>query len=119
MRRRARYATRMTSESKRPSRSVLSGEQVQASLAALPGWRLEDGKLQRRYQFDDFVAAFGFMTRVALLAERLNHHPDWSNVYARVDVALWTHDAGGITEFDTRLAGQIEAAAQSSPRDSR
>jgi 4a-hydroxytetrahydrobiopterin dehydratase len=74
------------------------------------GWKIEDGKLAKRFVFDDFVSAFSFMTAAALTAERMNHHPEWFNVYGRVDVALTTHDAGGITRLDFELAAAMEAA---------
>jgi 4a-hydroxytetrahydrobiopterin dehydratase len=79
---------------------------VQAALARLPGWTYDPQRpaLQRLFVFADFSAAFGFMTRVALLAERMNHHPEWRNVYNRVDVVLTTHDAGGVTELDVEMA---------------
>lgn len=78
-----------------------------AALAALPGWQPVDGRdaIARSFRFADFSAAFGFMTRVALLAESMNHHPEWFNVYNRVDVILTTHDADGITALDLRMAG--------------
>jgi len=85
----------------------LEQTEVAARLAALPGWGLREGKLHREFRFRDFAEAFAFMTRVAMLAERRDHHPDWSNVYDRVTIGLWTHDAGGITERDTELAGEI------------
>jgi 4a-hydroxytetrahydrobiopterin dehydratase len=87
----------------------LSPDQIENELATLPGWRLDEGKLCRQFQFDDFVDAFGFMTRVALLAETMDHHPEWSNVYNRVVIHLTTHDAGGISERDLRLARRIDA----------
>ncbi len=77
----------------------------------LPGWVLRDGKLHREYRFADFVAAFGFMASVALAAEAMNHHPEWSNVYHTVRIDLVTHDAGGITELDFRLAARMEGLA--------
>ncbi len=81
------------------------GEQALAdALAALPGWDLADGKLHRKFEFADFPRAFAFMTRVAFAAEAKNHHPEWFNVYNRVEVWLTTHDAGGITEKDFELA---------------
>ena len=70
----------------------------------LPGWELDEGKLHREFLFDDFVAAFGFMSCAALIAEKMDHHPEWSNVYNRVDVRLTTHDAGGVTELNFELA---------------
>jgi 4a-hydroxytetrahydrobiopterin dehydratase len=84
---------------------------IQARLTELPGWELRDGKLHREFKFKNFVEAFGFMTRVALKAEAMNHHPDWSNAWNRVDVELVTHDAGGITERDFTLASAMNALA--------
>jgi len=78
-------------------------------LGEIPGWSIDDGKLHRTFEFDDFNAAFGFMTRVALVAESMNHHPDWKNVYDRVDVHLVTHDAGGLTDNDFALAKKMNA----------
>lgn len=81
------------------------------ALSALPGWTAADGRdaIARTYLFNDFNAAFGFMTRVALAAERMDHHPEWFNVYNRVDVVLSTHDAGGVTELDVQLARLMDA----------
>ncbi len=75
-----------------------------AALKSLPDWALENGKLHRRFQFRDFVAAFGFMSQVALIAERMNHHPEWCNSYRTVVIDLITHDADGITGKDIALA---------------
>lgn len=83
-----------------------------ASLAAeLPGWALVEGRdaIRRRFQFADFSAAWGFMARVALLAEAQDHHPEWSNVWNRVEITLSTHDAGGLSARDLRLAKAIDA----------
>ena len=85
----------------------LSPAEIERRLQALPGWVLDQHKLYRRFVFRDFVEAFGFMSRVALLAEAMNHHPEWSNVYNRVDIHLTSHDAGGISERDFSLAGRI------------
>jgi 4a-hydroxytetrahydrobiopterin dehydratase len=85
-------------------REKLSSEEITARLGQLEGWSLAAGKLKRELQFPDFVGAFGFMTRAALVAERMNHHPEWSNVYGRVVIELTTHDAGGLTELDFALA---------------
>jgi 4a-hydroxytetrahydrobiopterin dehydratase len=71
-------------------------------------WQLKDGKLYRQFKFKDFVAAFGFMSQVALLAEKANHHPEWSNVYNLVDIYLTTHEANGISQRDFDLAQAIE-----------
>lgn len=92
-------------------RALLAPAEVQAALTSLPGWRLEDGRLRWERRFGDFVAAFGFMTRVALVAEAMNHHPDWRNVWATVSIELWTHDAGGLTRLDLDLAARITALA--------
>lgn len=92
----------------------LSSDEMEQELAALNAglaepWALVDGKLHKVFVFQDFVEAFGFMARVALLAERLNHHPEWSNVYRRVVIDLTTHEAGGVTGLDFALARRIEA----------
>ncbi len=87
----------------------LGTDQIRERLGSLPGWSLLEGKLYREYEFADFVEAFGFMTRAALAAERMNHHPEWSNVYNRVTIRLTTHDAGGITDRDLRLAGTLNS----------
>lgn len=84
---------------------------LREALAALPGWTLVAGKLHRELRFPDFVRAFGFMTSVALVAESMDHHPEWSNVYGRVTIDLTTHDAGGITQLDLELARRIDALA--------
>jgi len=89
----------------------LNDADIGIALASLDGWGLdEDGKaLRRHFAFDSFVQAFGFMTKVALLAEQANHHPEWSNVYNKVDIRLTTHDADGLTERDVKLAQAIDA----------
>jgi len=84
--------------------TALSPEQIQSELQNLSGWSLVDGKLHKEFQFEDFIQAFGFMTRAAIHAEKMNHHPEWFNVYNKVKVDLMTHDAGGITENDIKLA---------------
>lgn len=82
-----------------------------AALAELPGWTYdaERGAITRRFTFADFSEAFAFMTRVALLAEKADHHPEWTNVWNRVDVLLTTHDAGGLSQRDVDMAGAIDA----------
>jgi 4a-hydroxytetrahydrobiopterin dehydratase len=85
----------------------LSAEQVQQGVAGLSDWKIDGDKLHRRFIFDDFNQAFGFMSRVALSAEAMNHHPEWSNVWNRVDIWLTTHDAGGLSSLDFELAGRI------------
>ncbi len=89
----------------------LSDAELRDALARLPGWSLVDDKLQCEFRFRDFNQAFAFMTRVALLAEQMNHHPEWFNVYSRVRVELTTHDAGGITELDIGMAGAMNGYA--------
>lgn len=93
-------------------RALLGAEELARALAELPGWSLAAGKLHREYRFADFNAAFGFMTRVALEAERMNHHPEWRNVWNRVVVDLTTHDSGGVTASDVALAKKMEALAR-------
>jgi len=89
---------------------------IEARLVDIAPWRLRDGKLYRRVVFKDFIEAFGFMSRVALLAETMDHHPEWSNVYNRVEIYLTSHDASGITERDFTLAGRINGLlAQDAP----
>ena len=92
----------------------MSSEVVQVDLTRLPAWRLLDDRdaITRTFTFKDFNAAFGFMTRVALVAERMNHHPEWLNVWNRVEVVLSSHDAGGLTQLDIELAHRISAAAR-------
>ena len=81
------------------------------ALAGLPEWRLREDKLAivRGFRFADFSQAFAFMTRVALIAEKADHHPEWSNVYNRVEITLTTHDAGGLSQRDVAMAGTIDA----------
>lgn len=89
-------------------------------LRQLPGWSPAEGRdaIRRSFRFKDFNAAFGFMTRVALKAETMDHHPEWSNVYNRVEVLLATHDAGGVTELDLELARFIDVAAEDAGQQS-
>lgn len=92
-------------------RKRLSVEARNEALTTLSGWRLVDGReaIAKRFVFRDFSEAFGWMTRVALLAETMDHHPEWSNVHRTVEVTLATHDAGGLTELDVRLARAMDA----------
>ena len=89
--------------------TALSRPEINQRLDGLTDWSLRDEKLFRSCRFGDFSEAFAFMTRVALEAERMNHHPEWSNVWNRVDIALTTHDAGGISHLDFDLAARIDA----------
>lgn len=90
----------------------LSTEAIEKRLPQLPEWKLADGKLHREYQFPDFGRAISFFTTSAPAIEKMDHHPEWSNVYNRVTVDLISHDAGGITDLDFRLAGVLEEIAQ-------
>ena len=96
----------------RPSKVDLA-----VALAELPGWTEARGRaaITRSYRFASFSAAFGWMTRIALAAETLDHHPEWFNVYNRVDVTLTTHDASGVTELDLKLARIMDEAFAASP----
>jgi len=91
----------------RPTR--LNDSQLQAVRASLPGWEIGAEKLHRTYKFKDFSLAWGFMCRAALIAEKLNHHPEWFNVYGTVTIDLSTHDVGGVTELDVKFARKLDA----------
>ena len=95
------------------AREKLSGDARKAALARLSGWNEVAGRdaIAKTFVFKDFNAAFGFMTRVALYADKQDHHPEWSNVYNRVNVTLATHDAGGVTDKDVALAHFMDEAA--------
>ncbi len=93
----------------RPTR--LDATDLEEAVRGLDGWAVADGTLRREFRFENFVEAFGFMTRAALVAESMDHHPDWSNVYSRVVVSLSTHDAGGITSLDVDLARRMSELA--------
>lgn len=90
-------------------RKRLSDEELAAALKPLRGWTVASGKLHKEFKFKNFVQAFGFMSSVALIAEGMNHHPDWSNVYNRVIIDLVTHDLGGISSFDVEFAARVDA----------
>ena len=89
----------------------LNAEERASAVAGLPDWEMiaQPEGIRRRFMFADFVEAFGFMTRVAILAEKADHHPEWSNVYHRVDIVLTTHDCGGLSQRDVDLAKAIDA----------
>jgi len=89
----------------------LSEEQIKHGLANLKGWTVENGKISRTFKFNDFNEAFGFMTRVAMEVEKLNHHPEWFNVYNTVKIELVTHDVNGISNYDFKLANIINKLA--------
>src|SRR5438445_3874834 len=90
-----------------PTAKKLTDVEVKEQLARAKGWTLENGKLHRAFECKDFVAAFGCMTRVALVAEAMNHHPEWCNVWNKVVVDLSTHSVGGISNLDFELATKI------------
>jgi len=85
-------------------RSRLSEDEIQEELKALANWEVVEGKLHREFKFENFIEAFAFMTKLAMVAERLNHHPEWTNVYNKVSLWLTTHDVDGISRYDFDLA---------------
>lgn len=89
----------------------LSDTEIKAALGQIPSWQVANGKLHREYKFPDFIHAFGFMATAAIAIEKMNHHPEWFNVYNRVTVDLTTHDAQGITSKDIELAKLLEEIA--------
>jgi 4a-hydroxytetrahydrobiopterin dehydratase len=99
------------------TRGLLDAAAVESALAGLDGWTLEEGggAIGRRFVFADFSAAFGFMARAALAAEKLDHHPEWSNVYNRIEVRLATHSARGLTALDFELARAMDRIAATLP----
>lgn len=89
----------------------LTDDQIDDALGGLTGWSRAGDAIERTFEFTDFVEAFGFMASCALVAESMNHHPEWSNVYRTVDVRLSTHDAGGVTQLDVDLARRMSELA--------
>lgn len=87
----------------------LSEEQIKAELQGLQGWSVVNGKLHKDFVFDDFIEAFGFMCKAAIHIEKMNHHPEWFNVYNKIAIDLVTHDAGGITQNDVSLARTLNS----------
>ena len=90
----------------------LTEEQIQKELANLQGWSVVNGKLHKDFVFVDFIEAFGFMSKAAIHIEKMNHHPEWFNVYNKIKVELVTHDAGGITQNDVNLARTLNSLAK-------
>lgn len=86
--------------------------EIEENLKQLKDWELKDASIHKNFKFRDFVSAFGFMTQVAIQAEKLNHHPEWKNVYNTVSITLNTHDAGGLTELDFKLAKLIDKISE-------
>lgn len=92
--------------------TALTGEEIEQLHQSLPEWQVVDGvRLQREFKFDTFARAMGWMTAVAIVADKLDHHPNWSNVYNRVDVTLWTHSLGRLSQFDRQLALAMDRLA--------
>ena len=91
----------------------LTDAQIAEHMTALPTWEQAGDRIKKTFRFKDFVEAFGWMSSIALVAERMNHHPEWRNVWATVEVELSTHDAGGLTELDMKLAAAMDALAGS------
>jgi 4a-hydroxytetrahydrobiopterin dehydratase len=98
----------------------LSGEARAAALAKLIGWSEVPGRdaITKQFRFDDFHHAFGFMATAAIVADKMNHHPEWTNIYNKVDITLSTHDAGGVTELDITLAEAMDKLVTTSPQPS-
>ncbi|MGA2081400.1 MAG: 4a-hydroxytetrahydrobiopterin dehydratase [Holophaga sp.] len=99
-----------------PRPGLLSEADIAIALSKFPDWKFEGGKLHREYRFVDFVAAFGFMAGAALIAQAMDHHPEWSNAWNTVRIDLATHDAGGVTVLDLKLAEAMEGLANRQPR---
>lgn len=91
----------------------LTAAQIEVGLKELSGWKLQDEKLHRELKFKNFVQAWGFMTQAAIVAEQMNHHPEWFNVYSKVIIDLTTHEAGGISQLDLELAKKMDQIAAS------
>jgi len=89
------------------SRTLLTSSELEQVLSNLPNWKETKGKIERSFKFKNFIEAFGFMTKVALEAEKIDHHPDWSNSYNKVNICLTTHSSGGISQLDIDLATYI------------
>src|SRR5512135_2541431 len=94
-------------------RKKLEPRDIDQRLGSLHGWSVANGKLHKEFQFESFVQAFGFMSSVALIAESMNHHPEWFNVYNKVAIDLNTHSAGGISDLDFEFAGKVDALDRS------
>ena len=92
---------------------LLRNEELKELIAKIPGWKVKSAYLEREFNFANFIEAFSFMTKVALLCERYNHHPNWENVYSKVVIKLSTHDLGGITSLDETMASEISDVLES------
>ncbi len=94
------------------NRQKLTQSEVNAALEKLPGWQVADGRLSKTFKFGSFARAIGWMVSVSLYADKIDHHPNWSNVYNRVTVELWTHDMDALSTFDIALAEHMEKLAK-------
>lgn len=92
-------------------RRKINTEELKEALAQLPGWTVDDGKLSKEFKFDTFAEAMGWMVSAAIYADQIDHHPDWCNVYNRVQVTLITHDMGALSTLDLALARQMQSLA--------
>jgi len=86
---------------------LLKDQELKELIAIIPGWEIKSNHLEREFNFTDFIEAFSFMTKIAFICEKYNHHPNWSNVYSKVIIKLSTHDMGGITNLDQTIASEI------------
>ena len=86
---------------------LLQDEELNELVVKIPGWKINNAQIQREFKFSNFIEAFSFMTKIALICEKYNHHPNWENVYSKVIIRLSTHDLGGITNLDQLLASEI------------
>ena len=89
---------------------LLQDKELKELIAKIPGWEVKSEYLKREFDFQNFIEAFSFMTKIALICEKYNHHPNWENVYSKVIIKLSTHDLGGITNLDEKLASEINVA---------
>ena len=88
---------------------LLNNEELKELIAKIPGWEINPKNIKREFNFKNFIEAFSFMTKIALICEKYNHHPNWENVYSKVIITLFTHDLGGITNLDETLAAEINS----------
>ncbi len=94
--------------------NLLTPGQIKSLKAELPGWEVDKKKLKRQWHFKSFIDAFGFIIKVAMVSEAMNHHPEWSNVYSKVTIELTTHDLGGLSDLDVQLAKEINSLSKES-----
>ena len=87
--------------------NLLQSEELEELVSTIPGWKIISNHIEREFTFENFIEAFSFMTKIALISEKYNHHPTWENVYSKVIIKLSTHDLGGITDLDQIIASEI------------